>query len=284
MKYDLINSELNPIEYILHLYDNNIMNRNNNFIYFYFLILNIKDNKNSSNKHFGYLFKNFNICLYIILKYINNISEQRNICNILVNSLFPKMNFCQYIILKIILGQHEIINEKFYAKIFTSFLNFVSVEKLMIADFYNLILFSINSEIKKIFAKSSILIKYKYSLLKQKFEENQNDLILKKKIFENISQFGKISKNYYFSKYIKDEIDNMKISIRKEDENIFENENIEQNELSNKSNNISNDNNNEGFFSSIKYAFGFCSKDLKREDEIINNNYEEKVEIYEDNN
>ena len=276
-KYDFINNEFSPIDFILELYNANILNRstnNNSIIYFYFLLLNIKEKNKNLKNEFEQIFNNFEICLYIILKFFKNEKEIKNICKILVNSLYPDMKFCQYVILKIILGEHDIINEKFYAKLFTSFLNFVNIEKLMIADFYNLILFSINSEVKTIFAKCSILIKFKYSLLKQKYEENQNDILLKQKIFENISQFGKISKNEYFSIYIKDEFSNI---LNDSDKiNILEN-NMKQNELAKENNNIINDNNDMGFLSSIKMVFGFGNDNSETGN--IFENKEEKIQI-----
>ena len=223
------------------------------------------------------------------------------------------MNFCHYVILKIILGEHDIIDEKFYGKIFTSFLNFITIEKLLIADYYNLVLFTINTEVKKIFAKSSILIKYKYSLLKQKYEENQDDILLKEKIFENISQFGNISKNFYFIKYIKEEFCNIQNNdnninnritlenelppnFKKNNDNLIQknNENVIQNKLEKDNNNLddnkidnnienNNDNNENGFFSSIKFALGFGgnnSEDNKKTNKSTN----EKVQIGEDSN
>ena len=229
----------------------------------------IKENNNNLHNKLEQIFNNFEICLYIILKFFKNELEIKTICKIVVNSLCPKMKFCQYVILKIILGEHDILNEKFYSKLFTSFLNFVSIEKLIIADFYNLLLFTINTEVKKIFAKCSILIKYKYSLLKDKYEENQNDILLKQKIFENISQFGKMSKNVYFSKYIKDEFSNIQ-NESDNNKNIFEN-NINQNELSK-------ENNENGFLSSIKMVFGFGTNDSEFGDNIENK--EEKSQTY----
>ena len=175
------------------------------------------------------------------------------------------MTFCQYIILKILLGNHEIIKEKFYANLFTSFLNFSSIEKLLLADCYNLILFTINSQVKKIFAKCSILIKYKYSLLKQNYKQDENDLILKYKINENIMQFGQIYNNKYFENYLKNEFseknNNLNNILNKSNENNIINENEEENKINDlKEQNKkeeNNSNNNGGFFSSIKFAFGF---------------------------
>ena len=108
------------------------------------------------------------------------------------------------------------------------------MEKLLIADCYNLILYSINSKIENIFAKCSILIKYKYSLLKSKFKQDKNDIILKEKICENIAQFGKIHKNKFFMNYIENEFcsnKNNNKDINKNDENKFTNEENKENIL-----------------------------------------------------
>ena len=301
--YDLLNNNnLNPIEFILQLFNNDIMNKNEIVVYFYFVLLNIKENYNNINfninEEYEKIFNNFNICLYIILKYIN-VSEIKNFCKILVNSLHPKMTFCQYVILKIIIGEHDIIDEKFYAKIFTSFLNFVNIEKLLICDYYNLILFAINSEVKKIFAKCSILIKYKYSLLKQKYEENQNenDLLLKEKIYENISQFGNISKNYFFMKYIQEEFCDNKKDNNKMNENLLNDKEesiIKKNEINSEDNididnqlnneNSDVDNNENGFLSSIKFALGFGMNNTEENRGSTNYNTEEQVQINDESN
>lgn len=300
--YDLLNNNsLNPIEFIIQLFNNNIMNKNEVMVYFYFVLLNIKENYNNINFNINEecekIFGNFNICLYIILKFINA-SEIKNICKILVNSLHPKMTFCQYIILKIIIGEHDIIDEKFYAKLFTSFLNFVNIEKLLICDYYNLILFAINSEVKKIFAKCSILIKYKYSLLKQRYEENlnENDLLLKEKIFENISQFGITSKNNFFIKYIQEEFCDNKKNNNVTNENLLnENEeNIKQNEINSENyNDIENklndenmgvDNSGDGFLSSIKFALGFGMNNSEESKGSTNYNTEGQIKINDDSN
>jgi hypothetical protein len=241
------------------------MNKNT-IIYYYFLLLNIEEsnlNNLNSSEQLEEIFSNFEICLYIILKYINTQYEIKKICQILVNSCCTKMLFSQYIILKMIIGEHDIIDEKFYGKLFTSFLNFVTIEKLMIADFYNLILYTINVEVKKIFAKSSILIKYKYSLLKKQYEESQKNLILRQKIYENIEQFGKISKNYYFMKYIKEEFCNMeKNNNNTIEETLLEHnkEILDEKEMYVERNNDhqeSNNNDEEGLISTIRFALGF---------------------------
>ena len=265
MKYDLLNNLNTPLDFIIQLYKNSIMNKNT-IIYYYFLLLNIEENNLNnlnSSEQLEEIFTNFEICLYIILKYINTEYEIKKICQILVNSCCTKMLFSQYIILKMIIGEHDITDEKFYGKLFTSFLNFVTIEKLMIADFYNLILYTINVEVKKIFAKSSIVIKYKYSLLKKQYEESQKNLILRQKIYENIEQFGKISKNYYFMKYIKEEFCNMeKNNNNTIEETLLEhnNEILGEKEMYVERNNDhqeSNNDNEEGLFSTIKFTLGF---------------------------
>ena len=273
INYNILSPEQSnnsPLDFVINLFSNNILNKNNSLIYFYFILLNLNENniKDSSEN----IINNFDICLYIILKFFNNDELRiKNICELILKYSYQKMNFCQYIILKIILGNHDILNEKSYAKMFTSFLNFCSFEKLLIADCYNLILFTINSEVKKIFAKCSILIKYKYSLLKEKYRLDENDLLLKNKIIDNIIQFGSIHKNKFFEKYLINEFCQEKNIIKKENNKNNENiiiineEDEKENQIENSKNqnenekniNVNNSNNNNGFFSSIKFAFGF---------------------------
>ena len=278
--YNILSTNKNdtPLDFIIKLFENNILMKNHNILYYYFLLLN--QTETNIKFYLEEIFNNFDIFLYIIFKYFDkNESKIKNICELLLNSFYPKMTLCQYIILKIILGNHDIINEKFYAKIFTSFLNFSSYEKLLISDCYNLILFTINPSVKNIFAKCSILIKYKYSLLKQQYKQDKNDLILREKIYENINQFGEISKNKYFCDYIKNEFccnkgiiiennnneNNNNIFIPEvknnknendieEEKNLNININSEENKIKNEENKYSTNN---GFFSSIKFAFGF---------------------------
>jgi hypothetical protein len=104
------------------------------------------------------------------------------------------------------LNDFTIQNGKYYGNIFVNFLQFPNIKKIIIADIYNFILFTSNasSKYKKVVAKSSILIKYKYSLLKQNNKPDNNLLILNQKIFENIHQFGSISKNNYFINHLKE--------------------------------------------------------------------------------
>jgi hypothetical protein len=130
------------------------------------------------------------------------------------------------------------------------------------------------------------LIKYKYSLLKTKFKQDNNDIILKEKIYENIAQFGKIHKNKFFMNYKANEFcsnknnneeinknDENKITNEENKENILneDNKEIELNAKENKENDINKtenysedkESNNNGFFSSIKFAFGFGTDSSK---------------------
>ena len=265
-------SNSDPIDFVINLFNSNILNKINNISYFYLILLNICEN--NYKEYLKEIFDNFDLYLFVIFKYFDKKEDKiKKISELLVNSFYPKMTFCQYIILKILLGSHEIINEKFYAKIFTSFLNFSSMEKLLITDCYNLILFTINSKVKKIFAKCSILIKYKYSLLKQNYKQDENDIILKYKINENIMQFGEIHNNKYFENYLKNEFcekyNNIKNILNNRNENIIFKENEDENKINDikelnqkeeqnkKEEKNNNSNNNRGFFSSIKFAFGF---------------------------
>ena len=269
INYNLLSIDQNnstPTDFVINLFTNNILNKNNSIIYFYFILLKL--NKKNINENLEEIINNFDICLYVILKFLNNDEIKiKNICELLINSSNKKMNLCQYIILKIILGNHEILNEALYAKMFTSFLNFCSIEKLLIADCYNLILFTINPEVKKIFAKCSILIKYKYSLMKQSYKQDENDILLKNKILENAIQFGKIYKNKFFNDYLNNEFcKDKKISIKENNENIIiiedKNDYKKDNEIDDSKDKDKNEKNelnknNNGFFSSIKFAFGF---------------------------
>ena len=269
INYNLLSIDQNnstPTDFVINLFTNNILNKNNSIIYFYFILLKL--NEKNINENLEEIINNFDICLYVILKFLNNDEIKiKNICELLINSSNKKMNLCQYIILKIILGNHEILNEALYAKMFTSFLNFCSIEKLLIADCYNLILFTINPEVKKIFAKCSILIKYKYSLMKQSYKQDENDILLKNKILENAIQFGKIYKNKFFNDYLNNEFcKDKKIAIKENNENIIiiedKNDYKKDNEIDyskDKDKNEKNElnKNNNGFFSSIKFAFGF---------------------------
>lgn len=269
INYNLLSIDQNnstPTDFVINLFTNNILNKNNSIIYFYFILLKL--NEKNINENLEEIINNFDICLYVILKFLNDDEIKiKNICELLINSSNKKMNLCQYIILKIILGNHEILNEALYAKMFTSFLNFCSIEKLLIADCYNLILFTINPEVKKIFAKCSILIKYKYSLMKQSYKQDENDILLKNKILENAIQFGKIYKNKFFNDYLNNEFcKDKKIAIKENNENIIiiedKNDYKKDNEIDDSKDKDKNEKNelnknNNGFFSSIKFAFGF---------------------------
>ncbi len=111
-------------------------------------------------------------------------------------------------------------------------------------------------------------------------------VILKEKIYENIAQFGKIHKNKFFMNYIENEFcsnknnneeinknDENKITNEENKENILneDNKEIEINEKENKKYGINNieeysenkESSNNGFFSSIKFAFGFGTNSSK---------------------
>ena len=256
----------NPLYFVIQLFTNKILDKSKNIAYFYILLLYV--NEKNISEYSKEIFQNFEICLFIIFTYFSKSEKDiKNICKILLNNSCQNMNLCQYIILKIILANYEVKNEKFYSKIFTSFLNLPSMEKLLIADCYNLILYTINSTVKNIFAKSSILIKYKYSILKQKYKQDENDLILKGKIYDNIEQFGTFHKNNFFRDYIKNEFcckDNIDFIKNNQDNNNNTNYGIIEEEK-NKNNKEKKENNvnNSGLFSSIKFVFGFGDDNAK---------------------
>ena len=261
-----VQSDKNPMDFIIKLFTNDIFYKKNNIFYFYLILLNLNETNIKENSK--EIFENFEIILYILFKYFSNDKNRlKNICKIFVNNSSQNMTFCQYIIIKIILGEHKINDEKYYAKIFTTFLNFPTMEKLLIADCYNLILYTIYPKVKNILAKSSIMIKYKYSLLKQKYKQNENDLKLREKIYNNISQFGKIHKNKFFMEFMKNEYFFCKndIDANKKDENkkIFVDDKHQINE-----DKIENKINDENYFDKIK------------ENNIINNNNENNIFLF----
>ena len=225
--YNILNDSLNhPLEYIIDLFNGKIMNKNS-LLYIYFLLLNMKENENNS-KNIGFeeydiIFENFESTLFILLKYFNNDSQKiKMICNLLLNSYSPKINYCHFIILKCLLNDYEIRNEKYYGKKFVSFLQFPNIEKLLISDIFSYILFSMNSQLIKVVAKSSILIKYKYTLIRQNYKKDQKLVLFGQKIYGNINQFGLISKNNYFKNYLKDLFYNNINILEKEDNKIIQ--------------------------------------------------------------
>ena len=74
LDYNITNEALiHPLEFILNLFNEKILNKNN-LIYLYFLLLNIKENNEFYNHGLGldeydYIFDNFECALFIILKY-----------------------------------------------------------------------------------------------------------------------------------------------------------------------------------------------------------------------
>jgi hypothetical protein len=206
---NIINDNLcHPLDYMINLFNERLLNKNN-ILYIYLLLLNMKENNGNINhiigiEEYNLIFENFDSTLYLLLKYFNNDVQVKNICNLLLNSYSPSLNFCHYIILKCLSDDYEIKDEKYFGKLFVSYLQFVTIEKLLISDIYSFIVFTISPQVKKVIAKSSILIKYKYTLLKQNYRKDQKLLVLGQKIFENIEQFGTISKNNFFRNYLKD--------------------------------------------------------------------------------
>ena len=259
--YNQSNSNINcniasvhPLEFMLNLFHEKILNKNN-ILYLYFLLLNMKENNESYNhsiSDYDYIFENFECALFLMLKYFgNDMKAIKNVCNSLLNSFSSKINFCHYVILNCLLGCFGIKNGKGYGNIFAKFLQFPSIEKIIIADIYNFILYIGGSTTKKVIAKSSILIKYKYSLLKQNNKPEKNLLILNQKIYENISQFGSISKDNYFLNHLK-EFSNKKLNIttinksfQKPEENIKNNFNKKEEPQQ------------QGLFSKFINVFGF---------------------------
>ena len=281
LEYNIANEALiHPLEFILNLFNEKILNKNN-LIYLYFLLLNIKENNEFYNHGLGldeydYIFDNFECALFIILRYLgNDINKIKNVCNTLLNSFSSKIKFCHFIILKCLLGDFDIKNGKNYGNIFMNFLQFPNIEKIIIADIFNFILFTASSKFKKVVAKSSILIKYKYSILKQNNNPEQNLLILNQKIFENIHQFGSISKNSFFHNYLKDFSSNKRLNIsqtnnssKKQKEENFSQNNIQKNNI----NNPEAVQQQKGLFSKFINAFGFGGSENNNDNNNINNN------------
>ena len=276
LNYDMANQGLiHPLEFMLNLFNEKILNKNN-ILYLYFILLNIKENDEFFNHGIGldeydYIFENFDCALFIILKYFgNDINKIKNICNILINSYSSKINFCQFVILKCLLGDFDVKNGKKYGNIFMNFLQFPTIEKILIADIYNFILFTASSKFKKVIAKSSILIKYKYSLIKQYNKPENNLLILNERIFENIHQFGSISKNSFFVNHLKD-FSNKKLNIsqknisqkQSEENNIFQ-KNKEKNNI----HKLEETQQQKGLFSKFINAFGFGGSETNNENQI----------------
>ena len=107
----------NPLDFIIKLFTNDIFHKKNNILYFYLILLNL--NETNIIKNSKEIFENFEIILFILFKYfLNDIKKFKKICEILVNNTSQNMTFCQYILIKMILGNIEIKNEKYYAKIF----------------------------------------------------------------------------------------------------------------------------------------------------------------------
>ena len=292
LEYNLINEALvHPLEFMLNLFNEKIMNKNN-ILYLYLLLLNIKENEEFYNHGIGldeynYIFENFECALFIILKYFgNDINTIKKVCQCLLNSFSTKIKFCHFVILKCILGDFDIKNGRNYGNIFINFLQFPSIEKIIIADIFNFIIFTASpKKCKKIIAKSSILIKYKFSLIKQNNKPDKNLLILNQKIYENIHQFGSISKNNYFINHLKEFSSNKKLNISTQnnstnnsntnnpvlEENIFQ-KNIKSQNI-NRPEQIQQQG---GFISKIISAIGFGGNEINNNNNITENKLSEE--------
>ena len=283
LNYNMTNEALvHPLEYIINLFNEKILSKNN-ILYLYFLILNMKENDDFYNhisfEEYDYIFDNFESTLFILLKYFwEDKAKIKNICNTLLNSFSSKIKFCHFVILKSILGDFDIRNGKFYGNIFANYLQFPNIEKIIIADIFSFILFTASSKFKKVIAKSSILIKYKFSLVKQNYKPEKNLLILNQKIYENIHQFGSISKNNYFSSHLKElSAKNLNLSLNP---NINNNYNKEQKYQHPPSETVNQSQPQGGIFSKFINVFGFNSGEYNEGGNNIENK-EEKKQITE---
>ena len=65
------------------------MNKNN-VLYIYMFLLNLKENEHSQNiglEEYDLILENFNIVLFILLKYFNDdVQKIKNVCNLILNS------------------------------------------------------------------------------------------------------------------------------------------------------------------------------------------------------
>ena len=199
----------------------------NNYFYIYFL-LNVLST-GSSIPNYDDLFDNFEYTLLILLEKIPQNSVKIILENLL-NCYSPKMNFLHYIILTFIQGDFKIKDSKFYGLLLTSFLNNCTIEKIIVADVLNFIFYTLMEKFPNVVAKSSILIKLKYVLLRQ-FDNDNNVNYLGSKVNENISQIGEISHNKYFRNYL-----NQKYKSQPQTQSTESNQNNKKN-LSNTENN-----------------------------------------------
>ena len=226
----LINSKTEINEYIQSFYDNGYLNKNNYF-YLLFLVTSGKIN-NMTSEDADLIFNNFPLFFLILLENFNfnNYNVLKVIIDNLISSQSKYKTLLHYIILKFIKCDFSIENENSYALLFTSFLNHSSIAKIFIADIFNYTLFTLNTNIPTAIAKSSIMLKYKYVIIKQ-YDNDQNVYSLGEKVNENLSQFGLYSNNIHFREYVNElypisEDKRIKSSVKKEEiRNDTQNEN-----------------------------------------------------------
>ena len=226
----LINSKTEINEYIQSFYDNGYLNKNNYF-YLLFLVTSGKIN-NMTSEDADLIFNNFPLFFLILLENFNfnNYNVLKVIIDNLISSQSKYKTLLHYIILKFIKCDFSIENENSYALLFTSFLNHSSIAKIFIADIFNYTLFTLNTNIPTAIAKSSIMLKYKYVIIKQ-YDNDQNVYSLGEKVNENLSQFGLYSNNIHFREYVNElypisEDKRIKPSVKKEEiRNDTQNEN-----------------------------------------------------------
>ena len=220
----------------------------NNYFHIYFLLNTLSNGISIEN--YDDLFDNFDYTLLILLEKIPKNSVNKIIENLL-SCYSPKMNFLHYIILLFIQDDFIIKETKFYGLLITSFLNNCTIEKIIISDICNFFIYTFIKSYVNVVAKSSILIKLKYVLLRQ-YDNDNNVENLGSKINENINQIGEMSKNKYFRNYL-----NEKYKIKNE-------LNINNNNNNNKNNNNNNNNNNNLGFS-LGWIWGSGKEEKKEE-------------------
>ena len=201
----LINKKEEINDYIGTFYDRGYLNKNSYFYLLYLINSGRIYNNNLPADDVDIIFKNFPLFFLILLENFNeqNYSSLTTIVDLLIVMNSKYKTLLHYIILKFIKCDFTIENQKSYALIFTSFLNHPSIGKILVADIFNYTLFTLNSSLPQIIAKSSIMVKFKYTSIKQ-YDNDSNVYNLGEKINENLNQFGLYSKNKYFQEYIND--------------------------------------------------------------------------------
>lgn len=195
------NSSESFAQYAKGFFDRRMIEKNNG-IYFQFLINNYSSNLSLLEEDQDAIFCNFPL---FFLKFIENYNEANsNNLNDLVSKLLTSTNkhkgFMHYIILTFLSNDFSSVQASDYLKVFSNYLNVPSIQKIIIADVFNYILLCVNKSISEAIAKCSIMLKFKYVLLRQ-YDNDPRVKDLGEKINQNIMQFGGIGKNHYFKEY-----------------------------------------------------------------------------------